>query len=114
MPAAIHSFIIEQGQDWERYVLWKDSAGSGKDLAGLTAVMVIRYFQGDLTTEIETVTVATSTPGSYNLKLTLTDVQTAALDFLGGWYTLNVIMGDTLEHRVLEGNIYLSKEVTQA
>lgn len=127
MLAGRHDFVIEQGQDWIRYLHWQDSDGDGYDLsdAGWNATFKVRYYRGDtgdaimsLTEEAGVTLSDGSGEATYNIKLEASDTVTAALDFSRGIYTLELedvtgIVGAAGEKfRLLEGSIMLSKETT--
>ncbi len=111
MLAGKHNFIIEQGQDWTRYVTWSTSGGSPKALSGGTARMTIRPYFGDTGSaylEITKNAGITLGDSTNNITLTLTDVQTAALTFNRAVYVLEVTLS-AIKYRVLEGEIMLAK-----
>ena len=114
MLAGKHNFVIEQGQDWERLITWYTEAGYPKALSGGTAQMVIRPYYGHTGTAYKIITSGSGiTLGdtTSNIKLVLTDVETATMDFLRAVYVLEVTLSD-VKYRVLEGEILLAKDCT--
>lgn len=123
MISGEYNYVIEQGQSWIRYLKWRNSDSTGKDLSGAnwTATLKIRPFPGHVGTPIEylskglgiTLSDGSGTPASVNIQLSLSALETAVLDFLKGFYTLELVNNDTpITYRLLEGTVFLSKECT--
>lgn len=117
MIAGRHNFIMEQGSEFNRTILWKNSAGAINDLTGYTARMTIREQVGD-GSAIDSLTsaggeiVLGGTAGT--IQLLLTSTVTAAFDFDRAVYDLELLPGGTEAEafKLLKGHIYFQKEVT--
>ena len=119
MLAAVHDFIIEQGQDWERKVKWCDSSGTSKNLSsGYTATLTIRPYYGHTGAAIEKISNGagiTLASTGWNITLNLTNAETAALDFVRAVYVLEVIYttpNPDVNSRILQGSVFLQKDST--
>lgn len=116
MSAGHWDFYIEQGVDWGKQITWKDSAKAFIITSGYTADMQVRASRRsssilvELSTSNDRITV-TGASGLFTLSLTA--VETRALDFDTGVYDFEVTSAAGMVYRLLEGNITLSKEVTR-
>lgn len=128
MLAGRHDFVIEQGQDFVRYINWEDSSGTTKDLSGGsdTATLKLRPWRGHSGTIDSGYNIGTSDSildtgggeitltdgsGGYNIKIEIADTVTDDLDFEVGDYTLEVYDDSaSTTYRVLEGRMFLRKE----
>lgn len=114
MAAATHDFEIEQGTDYDKPIVWKDSAGAPVNLSGYAARMQLRPSLSsdtvllDLTTENGGITLGGATGEIF---LHFTEANTSPLT-KGGVYDLEVIIGGKVK-RLIQGAISISKEVTR-
>ena len=111
--SAISNIFIDQGADFSTTVTVSDSAGSALDLSNYTALAMIRK-----TYESTTATTFTSTFASDRttgqITISLTDVQTTALDFGRYVYDLLITDGDGDKTRVLEGIATVNPSVSRS
>ena len=114
MPAAIYDFEIEQGADYDKPLVWKDSTGNPVNLTGYTARMQLRPSVSSETVLLELTTKNGGiTLGGATGKITLhfTEANTSPL-VKGGVYDLEMIIGGKVK-RLVQGAISLSKQVTR-
>jgi hypothetical protein len=111
--AAISNIFIDQGADFSTTVTVSDSAGSALDLTNYTALAMIRK-----TYESTTATTFTSTFAddrtTGQITISLTDVQTTALDFGRYVYDLLITDGDGDKTRVVEGIATVNPSVSRS
>ena len=111
--AAISNIFIDQGADFSTTVTVSDSAGSALDLSNYTALAMIRK-----TYESTTATTFTSTFAddrtTGQITISLTDVQTTALDFGRYVYDLLITDGDGDKTRVVEGIATVNPSVSRS
>ena len=111
--SAISNIFIDQGADFSTTVTVSDSAGSALDLSNYTALAMIRK-----TYESTTATTFTSTFAddrtTGQITISLTDVQTTALDFGRYVYDLLITDGDGDKTRVLEGIATVNPSVSRS
>lgn len=113
--AAKHDFTIKQGATLDHSIVWQDSNGAVRNLAGYTARMQARYggpdgaIALDLTTENGGI-VITAAAGTVTLKATA--AMTAALVPGVCVYDLEMVHTATVEPLV-EGTILIAPEVTR-
>ena len=114
MAAATHDFEIEQGTDYDKPIVWKDSTGAPVNLSGYAARMQLRPSVSsdtvllNLTTENGGITLGGALG---TITLHFTDAQTSALT-KGGVYDIEVVTAGNVT-RLIQGAISLSKEVTR-
>lgn len=114
MPASTHDFVIEQGTDDDKPIIWLDSAGNPVNLTGYTARMQLRPSVSsetvllDLTTENGGITLGGATG---EITLHFTESNTSPL-VKGGVYDLEMIIGGKVK-RLVQGSITVSREVTR-
>lgn len=114
MPAAIYNFEIEQGTDYDKPTVWKDSTGNPVNLTGYTARMQLRPSVSsetillELTTENGGITLGGATG---EITLHFTESNTSPL-VKGGVYDLEMIIGGKVK-RLVQGTITVSREVTR-
>jgi len=134
MAAGKYSFIIEQGATLDFEIQYKDSSGNPIDLTGYTGKMQIRSnYSGSGTTYL-TLTSSlgdtyTKTSGSAFLSFSGSNLTTSttsgSIGIYAGWaatdaltftdqayYDLEITSGN-IRTRILEGQVRLSKQVTQ-
>ena len=118
-PVGRHDFTIRQGGTLALTITYKSgpSPGTPVDISGYTARMQIRATLVsttvllELTTENSRIVLTDPTNGVLQLQVTAAD--TAALDFDRAVYDLELISGAGAVTPILEGIVYLSKEVTR-
>lgn len=114
MPASTHDFVIEQGTDDDKPMIWLDSAGNPVNLTGCTARMQIRPSVSsetillELTTENGGITLGGATG---KITLNFTEATTSSLA-KGGVYDLEIVIGGKVK-RLIQGTIAISKQVTR-
>jgi len=127
MAAGKYSFTIEQGATTNIQVEWTDESGSAIDLNGYHARMQLRP-------EIESETVLLSLSSSRtedgtgilmsgstgelplssgSIAIYISAVSSSQLDFEQAYYDLEMVTGDEVVTRLLEGKVQLSKNVTR-
>jgi len=119
MSAGIHIFEIEAGTDWERNIFLKDNAGSPINITGYTATMTIKAALDGA--KVHELISTGGTPeiaidgANGKITLTLTDVQTLALNVRQGVYDLLLCdAGDTEDiSKLLKGTITVDPVVTR-
>ena len=119
MAAGKYDITIEQGATFTLNLSYKNSAGAVQDLSSsYTARMKIRESVGGTiiaSTESgdspkHTITIALAASGN-NIIVTISATNTATFDFDNAVYDLELVSGVEVD-RVIEGRIFLSKEVT--
>ena len=119
MAAGKYDITIEQGATYTINLSYKDSAGAVVDLSSsYTSRVKIRESTGGTiiaSTESgdspkNTLSIALAASGN-NIIVTMTATNTAALDFDNAVYDLEIITGALID-RVIEGRVFLSKEIT--
>ena len=118
MSAGIYNFTIEQGTTFTRTFWYNDSDGDPIDLSGYTVRMDIKHSYGSealatYSTGTSHFTITTPDGGSLpnQINLVISAAETAALNFTGALYDIELINGDIVT-RLLQGKIKLSPEVT--
>ncbi len=118
MGAARYDLYIEQGATFEKVITWKDSSGNAISLTGYTVDMNIRETY-DSTTVIAEYggtplinIVLGGTAGT--ISITISDTVTADFTFESAVYDLKLTETSSGKvTRLLEGEVFLSKRVTQ-
>lgn len=115
MSAGQYDITIEQGATWQRNIVWKDSTGTPIDITGYSARMQIRTRKSSTSTLLsidqdDYISVGT-TDGL--LEISIPASVTAALDFRGAVYDIEIESPSGTVYRLLEGTAELSKEVTR-
>ena len=119
MAAGKYDITIEQGATFTLNLSYKDSAGDVVDLSSsYTSRMKIRESTGGTiiaSTEAgdspkNTLSIALAASGN-NIIVTMSATNTAALDFDNAVYDLEIITGALID-RIIEGRVFLSKEIT--
>lgn len=115
MLAARKDMTIEQGAKFSRLIRWLDGNGNPVDLTGWSARMQVRTGHGgtlllDLSTANGKITL--SSGGTIEIEATASD--TDGLDFERAVYDLELTppSGSANTVRLLEGYIYLNRQVT--
>ena len=120
MAAGKYDITVEQGATLTVNLSYKDSAGDVVDLSsGYAARMKIKEAaDGTLIASTEsgdspknTLSIALAASGN-NIIVTMTATNTAALDFDTAVYDLELTSGANTVDRIIEGRVFLSKEVT--
>ena len=116
MSAGIYDFYIEQGATFTQTLIWTDGDGTPVNLTGYSARMQIRP---SVTSETIILSL-TSNNGRITLggatgaiTLTISAVDSAALDKFSGVYDLELEAANGFVTRLLEGGIAISREVTR-
>ena len=131
MAAGKYSFTIEQGATHEFEIQWKDSNGSAVDLTGYVGKMQIRASKGgtnyiSLSSSLSGTQAETSNTAFLNMSgssgtkalsegcigVYISHEKTNALSFEEALYDIEVT-NNQHRHRILEGKVKLSKQVTQ-
>ena len=132
MSAGTYNITIEQGATFRRRILWQNSDGEPRDLTGLrTARAMIRpyvgcgtYYAGGSTDFSSVFKQALRDAGytvidiSVNKLASIIEIaigadDTANLNFDRGAWDLEVVFNDGSIERVLQGAVYVSKEVSR-
>lgn len=114
-----YNLEINQGSEWERTLILKDSTGAVINLTGYTAKMQIRALKDKNSQLYDTLSTAvgnlriviTALEGKLVLKIpsTVSDNYT----FIKGYYDLEIVTSTGLVTRILEGNVSINKNVTK-
>lgn len=121
MGAGKYNFAIEQGADFVRTFIWKDSSGNPIDLTGYKAEMKIKLSPAH-TEHLVWLTSETGIglPGGIELGgangsivIKIDHLDTAKLNFNEAFYDLELTSADGNVIRLLEGRVTLSKEITK-
>jgi hypothetical protein len=127
MAAGIYNITLEQGSTVDFQIQYKDSNDSPIDLTGYGAAMQIRsnYADNNPTTYI-TLSSSLSTDGTgLNMEsssngyigLFISACSSSALNFQTARYDLEIYSGSIggcpITTRILEGQVYLNKEITR-
>lgn len=113
MTAGRYSIRIEQGATYERTFTWNDEAGAPVNLTGYTARMKIKTTKTG--TEIDSFTNGAGlTLGGVagTIVLAIPAADTAAYNFARAVYDMELVSGAGIVTRLLEGEVFLSLEVT--
>jgi hypothetical protein len=106
-----YNFTIQQGATWTRTLTWKID-GVAVNLTGYTARMQLRE-AGTLVIELTTANGRIALGGAAGtITLTITAADTTALNFKTALYDLELVSGGGVVTRLLEGRVFLSREVT--
>lgn len=111
-----YDFTIYQGATFSRILTWKDGNEDPVDITGFTARMQIRESVDaadpflSLTTENGGIALGGA---AGTITLTISSTGTAALSQSSGVYDLEMIDGDGIVSRLLEGSVLISREVTR-
>lgn len=112
--ATNYTLYIDQGSDFSHTHTVKDSSGTARDLTNLTGRGQLRRSYFSSSNVAFTVTIDSAVSG--NVKISLTNAQTANLRY--GRYVYDVELVNTLAtanvERVLEGIVTVYPEVTKA
>jgi hypothetical protein len=110
--ATISNIFIDQDADFTTTVTVNDSSGDALDLAGYTALTMIRKTYQSTTAVTFTTTFANPRT-SGQITISLTDVQTAALE--DGRYVYDMVITDSLgvKTRVVEGIATVNPSVSR-
>lgn len=112
--ATVYNLAIDQGSDFSHTFSLEDSTGSARSLVNLTGRGQLRrsYFSTSNVTLAVTIDVA----ASGNIKISLTNAQTANLTY--GRYVYDVELVNTIAtanvERIIEGIVTVYPEVTKA
>jgi hypothetical protein len=115
MPAGNYDLNIEQGATLSRPLVWKDGAGDRVDLTGYSARMQIRNTYDapvllELTSGDGSLII---TPKAGMVTIFIDANTTAAITWTKGRYDLELVASDGVVTRLLEGAVYVSREITK-
>lgn len=115
MAATKYNLVIEQGATFIKQITLSDAAtGVKRDLTGWTGRGMIRLaYEDDQPYAVFNV-ITDGTSGI--LSVNLTSVQTAGFSFESALYDVELVQDGTnpeYVERILQGNVFLSKEVTR-
>ncbi|NVN99298.1 MAG: hypothetical protein HXX17_08240 [Geobacteraceae bacterium] len=118
MTAATYDLIIEQGATLQQTFYWTDSAGAAVNLTGYTAQMMVKANYADSgAVALLTLTSAGGTivltAGTGKIDLLVPPATTQALTFTKAIYDLELTSAGGVVTRLVQGNVFLSKEVTR-
>jgi len=111
--ATISNIFIDQGADFSTTVTISDSDGSALDLTSYTALAQIRKtYESTTATDFTATFAADRTTGQ--ITISLTDTQTAALEY--GRYVYDLVITDTVgvKTRVVEGIATVNPSVSRS
>jgi hypothetical protein len=110
-----YDITIYQGATFTQQFTWKDQNGTAIDLTGYTARMMARTAVDNATPFISLATGGGIALGGAagTITLTMSDAQTAALAAQYGVYDLELIDGSGNVSRLLQGNLFVHKEITR-
>ena len=110
--ASISNLFVDQGSDFTITVSLTDAADSALNLSGNTFLAQVRKSHGSNT--VKSTFTTTNDGAGGNLTLTLTDVQTAALE--NGRYVYDVLQTDAsgLKTRLIEGQLIVTPSVSRS
>lgn len=115
MAATKYNLTVEQGATFISQLTLRDAAtGIARDLTGWSGRAMIRLTYGDPTPYAVFEVITDGVSG--NLTLNLTSLQTKDFDFESALYDVELVQDGTSPEyveRILQGNVYLSKEVTK-
>lgn len=114
MAAGKYDFTIEQGATWEKVLTYKTPAGVPVDLTGYTARMMAKVdFDEEPYIDITTENGGIEINGPDGvIRLIISAENTADIETMTGRYDLEIESGGTVT-RLLQGTIFLSREVTK-
>jgi hypothetical protein len=127
MSAGLYNFTIEQGTTINFKIQYKDVSGSAINLTGYGAAMQIRSNYAD-NNPVTYITLSSSlaadgtglnmaTASSGFIGIYISACSSSALNFPNARYDLEVFTGSIgscpITTRILEGQVYLSKETTR-
>ncbi|MEO7397666.1 MAG: hypothetical protein ABIW84_03800 [Ilumatobacteraceae bacterium] len=115
MAAGVYTLVIEQGATLAQQFVWKTAAGLPIDLTGHSARAKARAFQGDATVIFDLTTAnggITLGGATGTVTINLTAAATAALNFNGGEWDLEVVSAGGIVTRLLKGQVTLDPEIT--
>ena len=114
--ANTYNILIDQGATYTLALSYKDSAGTAINLSGYTAAMQLRL-QYDSPTTVLSLSSPSSgiviTGASGLITVTITAVQTAALDDNTFLYDLEITSPTSVKTRLIQGVAVVSAEVTR-
>lgn len=111
------NIVIEQGATFEVPLIWKDETGS--EVAGLSAWDARMQVRSPLSSPEILLELTVDNGGIImglnpgEIKLFISDADTAAIDWLAGVYNLEVISPSGSVTRLLKGNVKIDLEVTR-
>lgn len=116
MPAASYNLTIEQGADFIKSFVLKNSDDTIKDLTGYTARMQIRQYVFSEEVEYEATTENAKlliNVGTGTVQMRFPSSDTSAFTIKRGVYDLELIDSSGQVIRLIQGNVQISREVTR-
>jgi len=108
---------LVQGATFRKVIRWKLTANSTKDLTGYTILFQIRL-STDAATALVSLTndsgIDVSNLSSGEFTITIEDTETTNLDFDTAVYDVKVSKTGEPTRRLLEGNVFLKKQVSRS
>jgi len=114
--AEIYDIRIDQGATFQKLILWKDADGNPVDLTGFTARMQIRR-----RVHSDEVLAEATTENGYivfgddqgTIEISIPASVTEGFDFKRGVYDLELESSGGIVTRLIQGCVYVSREVTR-
>ena len=115
MASGKYNLNIEQGARFGVQFIWKDKDGNPVDLSGFTGQIQFREEKDSATPlyDSDTNSDITLGPDPGSISFNIDTPSTGGFEFDNAYYDLEMTSGGETE-RLLEGRVYLSKEVTRA
>lgn len=116
MPAALYDLNIEQGADFSKSFVLRNSDGSLKDLTNHTARLQIRryVFEEEILLEATTANNGISiNTGTATVTVRFNNAVTSLIDVKSGVYDLELIDATGNVARILKGSVVFDPEVTR-
>lgn len=116
MPAAKYDLKIEQGADFKESLVLRDDQGVLINLTGYTAEMQIRPYVSSDTVLLNATSangLISITPAEALIELIFDNATTAALIYTKCVYDLEVTKPSGEVVRLIEGNVYVTPQVTR-
>lgn len=107
--AASVTLTVEQGDDFDLTIVWKDENGNVQDASAYTATFLIAYTPDDNTKIADWSSYVT--PGASSIAVAVPKAQTASLDFHRARYMLRLTDASDNAVRLMEGPMILRKEL---
>lgn len=108
--SGLYNFTIEQGVTFQKAVTWKDENSAAIVMTGMTVRSEIRTRDCDLSAVLADDAAGLSTGV---ITLSLTDLETKALEFDTAAYDMEISQGGLVIKRLPKGVVTLDHEVTE-
>ncbi len=113
MAAADYDIIIEQGSDFFLGLLLKDAKGIPFDLTGVIGAGQVRQDMTDKTAVADFVVTFSSNRSEGKATISIPSNITSQFSFVTGVYDLEFTYPSGIVKRIMQGNVTLSRAVTQ-